>query len=143
MTSEPVPPREVRSVSSTGGEKGTKPERYDLIPPEALEKVARHYGVGAQKYDDHNWRRGYEWSKSYAAMQRHAQAFWRGEDIDAETGSPHMAAVAFHAFTLLVFMDEQRAFDDRFGKRETLAQAADRMIREGIVPTEFAFHGVR
>lgn len=105
---------EVRSVSSTGGEKGTKEERFDLLPPEALAKIARHYGIGASKYAAHNWRRGYEWSKSFAALQRHAQAFWSGEDIDAETGSPHMAAVAFHAMTLLVFMDEQRKFDDRY-----------------------------
>lgn len=105
---------EVRSVSSTGGEKCTKDERFDLLPQEALAKVARHYGVGARKYAAHNWRKGYEWSKSYAAMQRHANAFWSGEDTDEETGSPHMAAVAFHALTLLTFMDEQPDFDDRF-----------------------------
>ena len=105
---------EIRSVSSTGAEKGTKAERYDLLPVEALATVARHYGVGAAKYADHNWRKGYEWSKSYAALQRHANAFWSGEDIDAETGSPHMAGVAFHALTLITYMREQRAFDDRF-----------------------------
>ena len=107
---------EVGSVSSTGGEKGTKDERFDLLPAEALAKVARHYGVGAQKYAAHNWRRGYEWSKSYAALQRHANAFWGGEDVDEETGSPHMAAVAFHALALLTFMDEQVNFDDRYSR---------------------------
>jgi len=119
---------EVRSVSSTGGVKGTKDERHDLVPPEALAKLARHYGVGALKYEDHNWRKGYEWSKSYAALQRHAQAFWAGEDIDAETGSPHMAAVAFHAFTLLVFMDEQPGFDDRYKRPESLADRYRRLV---------------
>ena len=105
---------ETRTVSSTGGEKGTKPERFDLLPVGAIEAVARHYAVGAEKYAAHNWRRGYEWSKSYAALQRHASAFWKGEDIDEETGSPHMAAVAFHAFTLLTFMTEHPGFDDRY-----------------------------
>lgn len=105
---------EVRSVSRTGAEKGVKLEQYDLIPVEALAKVARHYGVGAAKYAAHNWRKGYEWSKSYAALQRHANAFWSGEDIDEETGSPHMAGVAFHALALLTFMDEQPDFDDRY-----------------------------
>lgn len=109
---------EIRSVSSTGAEKGTKPERFDLLPQEALAAVARHYGVGAAKYSAHNWRKGYEWSKSYAALQRHANAFWAGEDIDEETGSPHMAGVAFHALALITFMEEQPGFDDRF-KRET------------------------
>lgn len=107
---------EVRTVSSTGGEKGTKLARYDLIPTRPLEELAKHYGRGARKYDDHNWARGYEWSKSYAAMQRHAQAFWSGENIDEETGSPHIIAVAWHAFTLTEFLCRPQSygeFDDR------------------------------
>jgi 5'-nucleotidase len=105
---------EVRSVSSTGGEKGTKDERFDLIPIGALTQLAQHFGVGARKYADNQWRKGYEWSKSYAALQRHATQFWNGEDFDSETGSNHMAAVAWHAFTLLTFFDEFPQFDDRY-----------------------------
>lgn len=106
--------REERTVSSTGGEKGVKEARYDLIPVEALEKVAILYGRGAKKYEEHNWRKGYEWSKSYAAMQRHIQAFWRGEDFDDELDVPHLASAIFHALSLLTFMDEHPEFDDRF-----------------------------
>lgn len=105
---------EVRTTSSTGGEKGAKPERFDLIPVEALGIVAQLYGKGAEKYAAHNWRKGYEWSKSYAALQRHANAFWSGQDNDPEMELPHMAAVAFHALTLMTFMWEQPQFDDRF-----------------------------
>lgn len=105
---------EVRTTSATGGEKGTKPERYDLIPVGALAKIAQLYGRGAQKYAAHNWRRGYEWSKSYAALQRHATQFWNGEDNDPEMDLPHMASVAFHALALLTFMEEQPGFDDRY-----------------------------
>src|SRR6185312_14556771 len=94
---------ETRTTSATGAEKGVKLAAFDLIPMEALTKVATHYGIGARKYAAHNWRAGYEWSKSFAAMQRHATQFWAGEDMDTETGSPHMAAVAFHALTLLTF----------------------------------------
>ena len=108
---------EVRSVSSTGGEKGVKVQRYDLIPPRALALLAEHYGRGALKYDDHNWRRGYEWSKSYSALMRHLQAHWAGEDVDEETGSLHLTAVAWHALTMLEFMaggGRFAKFDDRF-----------------------------
>ena len=105
---------EIRTVSSTGGEKGVKLERHDLIPYPALKQLAEHYGRGAQKYSVHNWRKGYEWSKSYAALQRHATAWWDGEDIDEETGSSHLAGVAFHAFALLTFIEEHPEFDDRF-----------------------------
>ncbi|ASD52264.1 hypothetical protein QCN32_gp39 [Arthrobacter phage Niktson] len=109
---------EVRSVSSTGGAKGVKPERFSLIPTRALAWVARMYGRGAEKYhetpDRPNWRKGYEWSKSYDALQRHATQFWGGEDYDEETQMPHMAAVAFHALTILTFMEEHPEFDDRY-----------------------------
>ena len=107
---------EVRSVSSTGGEKGVKEERFSLIPVEALEVLAALYGRGAQKYAEHNWRQGYEFSKSYDALQRHANAFWRGENNDQETGKPHMASVIFHAMALIIFMEEHPEFDDRYKK---------------------------
>jgi hypothetical protein len=110
----PVTSGEVRTVSATGGEKGTKDARFDLIPTEALTTVARLYGRGAAKYSAHNWRKGYEWSKSFAALQRHATQFWAGEDTDEEMGLPHMAAVVFHALALLTFMEEQPGFDDRY-----------------------------
>lgn len=42
---------EVRVVDpKTGGEKGQKPERYDLIPWLAMDEVARVYAFGAKKY---------------------------------------------------------------------------------------------
>lgn len=105
---------ETRSVSSTGGEKGVKDERFDLIPVGPLAQLARHYAAGAAKYDEHQWRKGYEWSKSYSALIRHLTAFWSGEDIDGETGSHHMVAVAWHAFTLLEFVEKHPNFDDRY-----------------------------
>jgi hypothetical protein len=105
---------EIRTVSSTGGEKGTKEARFDLIPIEALTEVAILYGRGAEKYAAHNWRKGYEWSKSYAALQRHATQFWSGEDNDPEMRTSHMASVVFHAMALIVFMKDHPDFDDRF-----------------------------
>lgn len=97
----------------TGGEKGTKIARFDLIPAEPLWQLAEHYGKGATKYADRNWERGYEWSLSFAALMRHAWAFWNGEDIDPETGSHHMAAVAFHAFAMMEWATTHPEFDNR------------------------------
>jgi hypothetical protein len=100
----------------TGGQKGAKPEKFSMLPPQALGTVARVYGMGADKYARDNWRKGYAWSLSYDAMQRHASAFWAGEDLDPESGEPHMAHVVFHALALLTFMDEFPDGDDRFKK---------------------------
>jgi hypothetical protein len=106
---------EVRVVNeTTGGEKGSKLARFDLIPGDTLWELAEHYGRGSQKYADRNWQRGYNWSLSFAALMRHAWSFWNGEDIDPETGSKHMVAVMWHATALAWFMDNYREGDDRF-----------------------------
>lgn len=105
---------ENRITSPTGGQKGQKVERFDLIPAWALEQLARVYGMGATKYEDHNWRKGYSWSLAFAAAMRHMWAFWRGEDMDPESSLPHLAHAAFHMLTLLTFMREQPDYDDRW-----------------------------
>lgn len=99
--------------AETGGEKGQKLARFDLIPARPLELLAEHFGRGARKYEDRNWERGYKWSLSFGAMMRHAWAWWRGEDIDPETGSPHLVAVAWHALALQEFADKHPRLDDR------------------------------
>ncbi len=38
---------------------------------------------------------------------------WDGEDIDVETGVPHIICVAWHAFALAEFGDTHPEFDDR------------------------------
>lgn len=76
------PESEIRSTSSTGGQKGVKLARFDLLPANALIEVAEHYGRGAMKYDAHQWRKGYEWSKSIAAIGRHWADILAGRDYD-------------------------------------------------------------
>lgn len=107
---------EVRATSTTGGQKGRKQAQFGLIPTGPLTQLAEHYGRGAEKYDANQWRAGYPWSWSYDALQRHANAFWSGEDLDEETGSNHMVAVAWHAFTLLEFYENNKDQDDRYKK---------------------------
>lgn len=100
----------------TGGEKGRKLARFDLIPVDSLWMVAEHFGAGAAKYEDRNWERGYDWSLSYAAMQRHAMRWWGGEQLDDETGTHHLAAVIFHAMAMMHYDlndDRYGRFDDR------------------------------
>lgn len=100
----------------TGGEKGRKPQRFELIPMGAMGKVAEVYGFGASKYADHNWRRGYDWSLSLGAAFRHMAAFLEGEDLDPESGLPHPAHAVFHMLALLTFMVEHPELDDRVAR---------------------------
>lgn len=116
--------QETRTVDPlTGGEKGSKEARFDLIPGDTLEALACHFGRGSKKYADHNWLKGYKWSLSFAAMMRHAWAWWRGEDIDPETGSSHMIAVAWHAFAMATFQARAVGTDDRLTVEASRARA--------------------
>lgn len=95
------------------GHKGVKRARTDLLPTDALYVVAEVFGKGAEKYADRNWERGYAWSKSYGALQRHLFAWWAGENKDRESGLNHMAHVAWHALVLLSFQLRHTYGDDR------------------------------
>jgi len=74
--------------------------RMDLLDPEFLHGVAEVLTLGAQKYDDHNWRKGIVFSRLYGATQRHLNAFWVGERNDPETGLHHL----LHAACELMFL---------------------------------------
>lgn len=115
---EPVSPEVRYTDPLTGGQKGEKLARFDLLPPDILKELAEHYGKGARKYADRNMEKGYPWSKSYAACQRHLNAFWSREDTDAETGSLHLVAAAWHCFTMAWFFRHLAGTDDRPGKPE-------------------------
>jgi hypothetical protein len=123
MTPEPHVPDvpasgEVRVTDpTTGAAKGSKPERYDLIPVGPLANVARVYGKGAEKYAERNWEKGYAWHLSYAAMQRHVNAFWAGQSIDPETGCHHLACATFHLFALMEYEARETGTDDRPDQR--------------------------
>lgn len=74
--------------------------RYDLLPPEFLEGVAKVLTVGAAKYAPNNWRKNTELWRYEAAMMRHFEAYRSGEYLDPETGLPHL----HHAATNLAFL---------------------------------------
>lgn len=134
---------ETRTTSSTGGQKGSKIERYDLVPPGPLRALATHFGRGAAKYADNQWRKGYPWSLTISALMRHLEAFREGLDYDVcsndvpeacsfitnegepfeptlpdtcynHTGSHHVDAVMWHSFVLREFIDTHPEHDDRY-----------------------------
>ncbi len=110
----------------TGGQKGEKIERFDLIPPDVLRELAVHFGVGADKYPNDepewpgqaNWQLGYAWHLNLAALLRHLMAWAEGEDTDEETGSNHLIAVAWHAFALRWFQIHDKGTDDIAGRQK-------------------------
>lgn len=114
-----LPPYEKRNgdkgiVSPTGAIKvERKLARFDLIPVEPLRIVAEHYGRATNKYPERNWEAGHEWNVLYGAVQRHLNDFWSGEDIDEETGSPHLAAGVWGLLGLLEYTITHPELDNR------------------------------
>jgi hypothetical protein len=87
----------------TGVKYDSKKPDYSLIPPHALDDVAKVLTYGAQKYDRHNWKQLENLDTRYfAAAQRHLWAIQRGEILDEETGLHHAA----HAICCMMFMLE-------------------------------------
>ena len=87
--------------------------RYDLIPPELDEAVAKILAFGAKKYGDRNWENGFNWGRASAALQRHMNAWSRGEDKDPETGMSHLWHAACNITFLIAFEARNVGIDDR------------------------------
>jgi hypothetical protein len=90
--------------------------RIELLPTAPLIMIGDVLTFGAKKYDAHNWRGGFDYSRLIGANLRHIMAFNDGEDLDAESGLSHMA----HAGCCTLFLLEQIAKgtgnDDRYGR---------------------------
>lgn len=87
--------------------------RMDLLPPDALEALARILTDGAEKYGEYNWSKGMKWSRPYAALLRHLMAFWAGQDNDPESGHPHLWHVLTNAVFLTSYQIREIGEDDR------------------------------
>lgn len=99
---------------ATGGEKGQKLCQMGALDPQSLMEVGKVAGYGGIKYERYNFAKGYKWSLSYDALQRHLMAFWNGEDRDGESGLYHLAHAAWHCLALLTFVIRGKGTDDRF-----------------------------
>lgn len=85
-----------------------------LLSTEAMNQTAAVLKFGAQKYAEHNWRKGFAWSRPLAAAMRHITAFNAGEDTDPESGLSHLAHAACCIMFLLEFEKTHPNLDDRY-----------------------------
>lgn len=124
---------------STQGRKfdAGKPE-FSLLPPYALEAVAKVLTVGAQKYDVDNWKYVPNGAYRYKnAAGRHINEYIKGNKFDEETGLNHLA----HAICCLMFMlDADESGVPLAGKGKNLPEAltgryVDNMPKYTFVPS--------
>jgi hypothetical protein len=87
--------------------------RTDLLPIDPMMDIAEILTFGAKKYSDRNWEKGIKWSRVYGALLRHMFAWWKGQDLDPETGKSHLAHAGCCIMFLLQYSKHNKEFDDR------------------------------
>ena len=93
---------------------GVRKAPMSTVPTGVIMELGLAMLEGGRKYGRHNYRViGVRTSVYYDAAMRHLNAFWEGEDIDPDSGLPHVIkAIA----SLAVLRDAQmndKALDDR------------------------------
>lgn len=81
--------------------------RFDLIPYEALEALAKWYEAGAEKYDERNWEAGISVKDCINRMCRHA-----GKVASGWTDEDHLAAVMWNAAAAITMMQRKPECND-------------------------------
>ena len=70
-----------REDFTTGSRRDTRDGkgRFDLLPVRGLERLAKHFEKGANKYSANNWRKGQPLSRYIDSGLRHAFKYLAGE----------------------------------------------------------------
>lgn len=75
--------------------------RYELVPVEVMEELAKVLTYGAKKYSANSWQNVEPFEdRYYAAAMRHLIAWRKGELIDPESELDHLS----HALCCLAFL---------------------------------------
>jgi len=102
----------------TGKKNDNEKPRMDLLDAAFLEGVAEVLSFGARKYAAHNWRGGIHYSRLIAGIYRHLGAINRGEDIDPESGKPHVYHIGCGTMFLASMMQTRQDLDDRWKEND-------------------------
>lgn len=102
------------AVAPGGLKFDTEKPPLQLLPFDVLEEIAKVLQYGAHKYAPNNWRKGLVYSRLFGAAMRHWWAWWRGQDLDPETGYHHLAhAACCNVFALHFALRGAGELDDR------------------------------
>lgn len=87
--------------------------RWDLLPYESMEEIAKVMTWGATKYGEENWRSGLSFGRCFAATMRHLTAWWGGQTLDPESGINHLAHAATNIMFMISYSVRNLPVDDR------------------------------
>lgn len=96
--------------------------RLELLPFQALGEVGKAFTWGAKKYEDHNYRKGFRWTRLVGSILRHTFAWASGENLDPESGLSHLAHAGATVLMLLDAEVNELGEDDRWARREKFSR---------------------
>jgi hypothetical protein len=115
MTDEKQNPKHIAAQKA-----GKTPLEYLVY--EVLAIDARVHAGGARKYGVRNWRKDKILASTYeGAILRHFTAWARGEDLDPESGEPHLAHLRACCAVVLDAQAHGTLVDDR-GRCDSIDQ---------------------
>lgn len=94
------PPADATTTFPTGATRSSdaENERFDLITPIGLRRLAESYAEGARKYGDHNWQRGMPASQMINRALRHIYLWLEGDEEE-----DHLAHAAWNLLGICHF----------------------------------------
>ena len=98
--------------------------RFDLLPYEAMEALAKWYEAGANKYAERNWEKGLSVKDCINRMVRHslkAANGWTDED--------HLAAVMWNAAAVITLMQRRPDCNDHPWRTEEKSKKKEEIMK--------------
>jgi len=93
---------------------GIKKVPLHTVPVKPLLELGLAMMEGGRKYGSHNYRSiGVRSSVYYDAVMRHLTAWWEGEDLDPDSGVPHIVKAIASLFVLRDSQHMENCIDDR------------------------------
>ena len=94
---EPEPEEEEMETFDGGAKRESRQmPRYDLIPPDALRRLAMIYTEGAERYGVRNWEKGIPFSNLYNHAKEHIQQYLEGDNSEDQ-----LAKAAWGLFAMM------------------------------------------
>lgn len=120
-----------REMENPKDRAGRNKARLGLVPAVAFIYESEVMRQGSEQYGEYNWRdTEVNSAVYYDACMRHLLAYWEGQDIDPDSGMPHMAHVRANAGIIMDAEHHGTLVDGRPGTRNSAAARVLSLVHE-------------